>query len=78
MRTKFSLLLAFILALLTPIAALAQWAVNGNAVATPTGAQDWISMTANGLGGAVMVWHDARGGADDIYAQQVGLSLIHI
>jgi hypothetical protein len=72
MRTKPLLPLAFILALLTPMVVSAQWAVNGNPVATPTGAQDWISMTANGLGGAVMVWHDARGGADDIYAQQVG------
>ncbi len=72
MRTKPLLPLAFILALLTPMVVSAQWAVNGNPVATPTGAQDWISMTANGLGGAVMVWQDARGGANDLYAQQVG------
>ena len=72
MRTKPLLPMAFILALLTPMFASAQWAVNGNPVATPTGAQNWISMTANGLGGAVMVWQDARGGANDLYAQQVG------
>lgn len=72
MRTKPLLPLALFLGLLTPSVAPAQWVVNGNPIATPTGPQDWISITPNGLGGAVMVWQDNRTGTfPDIYARQV-------
>ena len=71
MPTKQLLSLALILGLLTPAAALAQWALNGNPICTATEDQDEMDITANGLGGAVMVWSDDRGGARDIYASQV-------
>lgn len=72
MRTTPLLALALVIGLLSPSVAPAQWAVNGNPIATPTGPQDAISITANGLGGAVMVWQDNRTATfPDIYARQV-------
>ncbi len=56
---------------LVAAAAWAIWSVNGNPVSTATGSQDFIAMTADGLGGAAMVWQDNRGASQDIYAQEI-------
>ncbi len=47
------------------------WTVNGVAICTAPGHQEEQQLIADGTGGAIIVWQDARGGATDIYAQRV-------
>ncbi len=47
------------------------WALNGVAICTATNSQTIPQLTADGSGGAVITWEDARTGGDDIYAQRV-------
>lgn len=47
------------------------WAADGIAVCTAPSDQDGVRLVADGAGGAVIVWQDARAGAVDIYAQRI-------
>ena len=51
-----------------------QWTADGVAVCATTGAQDTPVLEADGMGGAIVGWADARGAAKDIYAQRVNAS----
>ena len=50
-----------------------RWPANGLAVCTPPGAQGFPAIVEDGLGGALITWHDARVGSlgFDVYAQHV-------
>jgi predicted lipoprotein with Yx(FWY)xxD motif len=50
----------------------AVWSINGNAMCTATGNQQYTQIVSDGIGGAIMVWRDERNGNQDIYAQRVG------
>jgi hypothetical protein len=52
-------------------AGLTQWKTDGVALCTATGDQRNATIVADGSGGAIVAWQDARGGAYDIYAQRV-------
>src|SRR2546422_1940841 len=43
-------------------------------VCTATGDQDGQQIVSDGAGGAIITWHDARSGNNDIYAQRVRAS----
>src|SRR5437867_12325524 len=43
-------------------------------VCTATGDQDGQQIVSDGAGGAILTWHDARCGNNDIYAQRVRAS----
>jgi hypothetical protein len=48
------------------------WPANGRALCTAPDSQQEPKATSDGAGGAIVVWHDNRGGAGyDIYAQHV-------
>ena len=47
------------------------WPTDGAALCATTGAQTAPAMIADGAGGAIVTWQDARGDAGDIYAQRV-------
>ena len=47
------------------------WAANGVAVCDAAGNQEWGRIVSDGAGGAIIGWHDSRGGGYDIYAQRV-------
>lgn len=48
------------------------WPVNGIAVCTATGAQNFPSVAEDGVGGAFVAWEDLRGGPTaDIYVQHI-------
>ncbi|HEX5133250.1 MAG TPA: T9SS type A sorting domain-containing protein [Candidatus Krumholzibacteria bacterium] len=49
----------------------AVWAANGVLVCGATGDQTRPRVVSDGLGGGILFWEDARGGAKDIYAQRV-------
>ncbi|HET9327016.1 MAG TPA: FlgD immunoglobulin-like domain containing protein [Candidatus Eisenbacteria bacterium] len=49
----------------------AQWTPNGVALCTAANEQTIPVLVSDGSGGAVVAWPDARGGANDIYAQRV-------
>lgn len=49
----------------------ASWNANGNPVCTAAGAQTAPSMVADGTGGMIVVWTDARPGASGFYAQRI-------
>ena len=52
-----------------------QWTTNGVALCTATGNQEHPQITSDGLGGAIVTWHDYRSGTNyDIYAQRVNVS----
>ena len=53
-----------------------QWTANGVAVCTETGDQQYVVITTDGSGGAIMTWNDNRfgGAAYDIFAQRVNSS----
>jgi hypothetical protein len=51
-----------------------QWAAGGVAVCTAASDQRWPVLVADGSGGAIIAWLDARGGSSDIYAQRVNAS----
>ncbi len=47
------------------------WERNGLAVCAETGIQNYVCITGDGAGGALMVWDDNRGATFDLYAQRV-------
>ena len=47
------------------------WPASGQGVCTAPGSQSYPAMIPDGAGGAIVVWHDARGGLYDIYAQRI-------
>jgi hypothetical protein len=51
--------------------AAAQWATNGNAMATATNHQTSPLAASDGAGGAIIVWQDQRNNNFDIYGQRV-------
>jgi hypothetical protein len=51
-----------------------RWTTNGVAICTAANSQDGCVITSDGVGGAIIAWHDARDGNDDIYAQRVDSS----
>ncbi len=53
-------------------AGVAQWAAGGAVVCGAPGWQMMSGMVADGSGGAVLTWTDARGGVADVYAQRLG------
>lgn len=56
-------------------AGTAQWTANGVGICTVTGNQDNHQLIADGSGGAIITWDDARvGGQTDIVAQRVNAS----
>jgi hypothetical protein len=48
-----------------------EWTSNGVALCTASDDQQYPYAVSDGSGGAIVVWHDARSGADDIYTQRV-------
>lgn len=52
----------------------ADWPENGVALCAAPGLQARPEIAADGAGGALVCWEDARGGEADIYAQRVGAS----
>ena len=48
-----------------------QWTANGVALCTAAGGQNVPMIASQGTGGAIVTWHDPRGGGFDIYAQRV-------
>lgn len=48
-----------------------QWTANGVALCTAGGGQNVPMIASQGTGGAIITWHDPRGGGFDIYAQRV-------
>ncbi len=55
-----------------PIAARAQWVLDGTALTTVPQDQIAPAIAPDGAGGTIVVWQDRRtGGVDDIYAQRV-------
>ncbi|UCF05875.1 MAG: T9SS type A sorting domain-containing protein [bacterium] len=57
--------------LLLSSSALAVWITDGNAICTASGNQQYPAVVSDGLGGAIIAWHDMRAGHWDIYAQRV-------
>lgn len=49
----------------------ATWTANGKAVVSATGNQLNPAMAADGSGGVMITWQDARSGNNDIYAQHI-------
>ena len=47
------------------------WAGNGVAICTAAGFQGSPTLVSDGVGGAIIAWHDQRSGNYDIYAQRV-------
>ena len=47
-----------------------QWTANGVALCTATSEQQSPTIVADGVGGAIVTWHDYRSGNYDIYAQR--------
>ncbi|MBI3539043.1 MAG: hypothetical protein HY076_02070 [Candidatus Eisenbacteria bacterium] len=50
----------------------AAWPVDGRALCTASGDQNYPVMAPDGTGGAIAVWEDRRGTASDVYAMRVG------
>ncbi len=50
---------------------LVQWIANGVVICTAVNDQQGQRITDDGLGGAIITWHDLRGADQDIYAQRV-------
>lgn len=48
-----------------------QWAVNGVAISTATGAQLNPNAVGDGFGGAIIVWQDSSAGTSDIKSQRI-------
>jgi hypothetical protein len=52
-----------------------QWVSNGIPICTAADEQDYVQMTPDGAGGAIITWQDKRSGSNfDIYAQRVDAS----
>lgn len=52
-------------------AGVVQWTVDGVAICTNPGNQEWPQIISDGSAGAIITWHDDRSGNWDIYAQRV-------
>ncbi len=52
----------------------AQWTVNGVAVCTATGYQQYPIIVSDGSGGGIITWMDYRSGPSHLYAQRVSAS----
>jgi hypothetical protein len=55
------------------------WTIDGNVICSATEKQEDPSITSDGAGGAIIVWHDNRNGTNlineyDIYAQRINAS----
>jgi hypothetical protein len=48
-----------------------QWTADGVALCSASGEQVFPSMVSDGAGGAIVTWHDSRGGSARVYAQRV-------
>lgn len=53
------------------LAGNALWERNGLTLCAETGIQNYVCITGDGAGGALMVWDDNRGATFDLYAQRV-------
>ncbi len=47
------------------------WSADGEAICTATGGQHVATLCSDEVGGAIIVWGDARSGTGDIYSQRV-------
>ena len=56
---------------LLPVAARAQWILDGAPLCTAAGDQDFFAIIPDGAGGAFVTWRDFRSGEFHIYAQRV-------
>jgi hypothetical protein len=56
------------------IAGDTKWTTNGLPICSAMGNQKEPAAVSDGSGGAIMAWHDGRGGTNDIYAQRVDAS----
>lgn len=68
------LLFGLALVILSPRRAAAAWPTDplvNVPICTAVGDQLFPSMVADGVGGAIVVWQDERGGGDSVYAQHV-------
>ena len=73
-RIPGALLLALLLIMTLPVAALAGWPNDPNVnlpLCTSAGTQNYPAAIPDGTGGAIVAWRDARSGNYDIYAQRV-------
>ena len=50
-----------------------QWTANGAALCTSGGTQWYPAIVADGSGGAIVAWTDARGTSYDVYAQRISI-----
>jgi hypothetical protein len=48
-----------------------QWTVDGVALCTAAGDQQYPEIVSDGMSGAIVTWYDSRTGSTDIYAQRV-------
>lgn len=48
-----------------------RWTIDGVAICTAAGDQSFQTITADGAGGAIITWRDARSGTDEIYVQRI-------
>jgi len=59
---------------LIPIAASAQWGLDGTPLCTAFNSQYSPTIVSDGAGGAIVTWYDFRGANGDIYVQRVNAS----
>ncbi len=72
MRSRNIALLLVPLAVLLAGSAEGQWQPNGVVICAAADTQDEFAMIADGDGGAIITWRDARGGSvTQIYAQRL-------
>jgi hypothetical protein len=73
MRHRPALLILVLGNSLLPPHAHAQWQVDGVALSTVAGDQQYPTIVSDGAGGAIVTWWDSRNGASnfDIYVQLV-------
>ncbi len=55
-------------------AGIPQWTANGVAVCLAANDQTLPKIVSDGVGGAIVTWHDLRSGSSDVYAQRVNAS----
>ncbi len=71
MRVFIIGVVSYVLVALFPLPAGAQWIASGTPVCTSTYYQNYQRLSADGMGGALISWEDARNGNMDIYAQRI-------
>jgi hypothetical protein len=69
--THLALVLIPALALVVAGPAPGAWIEGGNPISTADGTQAFPMLVADGQGGAIVAWHDLRGGTFDVYAQRI-------